>query len=116
MAQFAPMSILAWNCQGLGSTLTVDSLKTLCRQTRPAILFLSETKNLSAVVSKKLCSLHFRNFHLVDPRGHSGLSGGLAFAWSESVTCAVLDCAHFFIAVSVIFPQNINVTIISVYL
>ncbi|CAN1318599.1 hypothetical protein LINPERPRIM_LOCUS30866 [Linum perenne] len=109
------MSILDWNCQGLGSTLTVDSLKTLCRQTRPAILFLSETKNSSAVVSQKLYSLHFRNFHLVNPRGQSGLSGDLSLAWSESVVCAIIDCAHFFIAVSVSLPQNINITVIGVY-
>ncbi|CAN1325333.1 hypothetical protein LINPERPRIM_LOCUS33466 [Linum perenne] len=107
------MNILAWNCQGLGSSLTSSSLKTLCRKTRPDILFLSETKNMSSLVSQKLSSLNFHNFQLVDPRG---LSGGLALAWSSSVSCVVLDCAHFFIAVDVTFPQNINVTTIGVYL
>ncbi|CAN1177768.1 LINE-1 retrotransposable element ORF2 protein [Linum perenne] len=107
------MNILAWNCQGLGSSLTSSSLTTLCRKTRPTILFLSETKNMSSLVSQKLSSLYFHNFHLVDPRG---LSGGLALAWSSSVSCVILDCAHFFIAVDVTFPQNINVTTIGVYL
>ncbi|CAN1272707.1 hypothetical protein LINPERPRIM_LOCUS14694 [Linum perenne] len=107
------MNILAWNCQGLGSTLTKDSLKTLCLQTRPSIIFLFETKNFSSVVSQKLCSLQFRSFHLVEPHG---LSGGLALAWSSAVVCVVLDCAHFFVAVDVTLPQNINIIVIGVYL
>lgn len=38
------MSCFGWNCQGLGTSLTVRHHKFLCGKYKPQIVFLSETK------------------------------------------------------------------------
>ena len=38
------MSLLAWNCRGLGSVPAVRSLTDVVKVTDPVLVFLSETK------------------------------------------------------------------------
>jgi len=76
------MSILSFNCRGLGETQTVDDLRSLIRRNSPKIVFLSETKRSGVEmewVRKKL-----GNFFgvYVDSRGRAG---GLALFWEKSV-------------------------------
>ncbi|KAL0395186.1 UNVERIFIED_CONTAM: hypothetical protein Slati_4484800 [Sesamum latifolium] len=75
------MSLLVWNCQGLGNSYTVKGLKDLRRDNKPTLVFLTETKCFESQIEafeKKFdlfgCS--------VDPKGRSG---GLALFWQKSV-------------------------------
>ena len=38
------MSLISWNCQGLGNPWTVRSLHDLVKENNPSILFLMETR------------------------------------------------------------------------
>jgi len=48
---YAQMKIISWNCQGLGSPLTVQALTALVAKEKPNILFLMETKNCEEVIT-----------------------------------------------------------------
>lgn len=37
------MSIIAWNCRGLGNPRTIHFIKEITLQIKPSIIFLSET-------------------------------------------------------------------------
>lgn len=55
-----PMSCLFWNCQGLGTTLTIPILGDLIREKRPDVLFLCETKGTAHDIAslKRKWNLH----------------------------------------------------------
>lgn len=81
------MSILTWNCQGLGTPLTVQALRAISAQERPNFIFPWETKNKKRVVSRVRKSLKFQNQVVVDP---SGIGGGLALLWKDEVKVEIL--------------------------
>jgi hypothetical protein len=80
------MSILRWNCRGLGSDATVGELRYLVRVHRPALLFLSETKMRDSRVHNFMWSLGFSGCYAVSS---DGLSGGLALFWLSSISVSV---------------------------
>lgn len=81
------MSSLFWNCQGLGSPLTVLSLGDLLRKLRPEVIFLSETKGSSQSVEylKRKWNLNGVGVSSV------GLSGGLALLWRKNVHVSLVS-------------------------
>lgn len=88
------MSLLAWNCRGLGKTRTVQFLKDIAQQTKPSFIFLSETlanKDRIEVVRK---AIGFTGCIAVDARGHSG---GLALFWKNEGGCVVKEVNTHFI-------------------
>ncbi|XP_071921713.1 uncharacterized protein [Coffea arabica] len=46
------MRVLVWNCQGVGSPLTVPHLKEVNNLSSPSLIFLSETKNRKQVIDR----------------------------------------------------------------
>lgn len=78
------MKILHWNCQGLGSPLTISNLKDIRKSSKPDIMLLVETKNVNTL-SKELGYAHS---FVVNP---NGLSGGLAIFWDDNVQIDFLD-------------------------
>ncbi|KAF7129888.1 hypothetical protein RHSIM_Rhsim10G0112100 [Rhododendron simsii] len=76
------MLILAWNCQGIGRTLTSQALGDLVRKNRPSIVFLMETKNNKIKLETIRRNLKFDSSTYVEPEG---LSGGLALWWNKEV-------------------------------
>lgn len=80
------MKILCWNCQGLGTPLTVQALRVLVTQERPSIIFIMETKNQEQKVLRLRRRLHFQNSFLVDPEG---TAGGLAIFWDDQVIISI---------------------------
>ena len=76
------MTILCWNCQGLGDPRTVQELTRLVHAHQPKLLFLSETRQNKFVVEGlrwRLGLKHVVSFH------EPGKGGGLALFWHEDV-------------------------------
>ncbi|KAL0318239.1 UNVERIFIED_CONTAM: hypothetical protein Scaly_2851700 [Sesamum calycinum] len=91
------MSLLVWNCRGLGGPWTVRNLGSLIRENHPALVFLAETK----CSSRQIDALK----HKFDMNGLSvdsiGRSGGLALLWNELVDVILQTFSHCHIDVSV---------------
>jgi exonuclease III len=74
------MSLLCWNCRGLGSDATVGELRWLVKHFRPGILFLSETKMWDTKARNFMWSLGYTGPFAVSCEGRSG---GLALFWRQ---------------------------------
>lgn len=88
------MKLICWNCQGLGSPLTIQSLRALVAQEKPTVLCLLETKNREEVVQRTQKRLKFQHRFTVSPRG---LAGGLALFWNEQVTISIISATMSYI-------------------
>ncbi|XP_042939401.1 uncharacterized protein LOC122274426 [Carya illinoinensis] len=82
------MSCLSWNYRGLGNPLTVQDLHQLVQSKFPSFVFFMETKCRRNSIEKLKRQLQFANSFVIDCKG---LSGGLAFLWSEDVEAKVLS-------------------------
>ena len=80
------MSIICWNCRGLGSDSTVGELRWLVKLYRPSLLFLSETKMRDSRVKNFMWSLGFSGCFAISSEG---LSGGLALFWTHAADVMV---------------------------
>jgi exonuclease III len=80
------MSILSWNCWGLGNHRSVRDLCRLVKEKRPSLVFLMETKMLSKCLEKIRVKIGFRNVFGVDSVGRSG---GLALFWNDSLSVEI---------------------------
>ena len=76
------MKILSWNCRGISHPTAVCGLRALIRANSSDILFLSETKISSSLVSPILNHL---GFYLMTHVAPSGTCGGLVLAWRLGV-------------------------------
>jgi hypothetical protein len=74
------MSIIAWNCRGLGSDATVGELRYLVMKFRPALLFLSETKMWDKKAKGFMWSLGYIGSFAVRCECRSG---GLVLFWKQ---------------------------------
>ncbi|XP_060961746.1 uncharacterized protein LOC133031961 [Cannabis sativa] len=74
------MTILSWNCRGLGNLRNLQFLKDLVIQKRPKIVFLCETLCGKEVVERAKFSLGFDSAIIVEAQGHSG---GIALLWKN---------------------------------
>lgn len=72
------MSLLCWNCHGLGLPRTVRALHGLVSVKRPAILFLSEMKQRKSNTDAIRRRLGFPSCFAVE---RVGLAGGLLLCW-----------------------------------
>jgi exonuclease III len=66
------MSILSWNCQGLGQPSTIHELMHLVRQFCPKIVFLSETRQQKDRVSNIRWRMELNKLFVVDGQGKGG--------------------------------------------
>ncbi|KAL0435720.1 UNVERIFIED_CONTAM: hypothetical protein Sradi_0279900 [Sesamum radiatum] len=74
------MSLLVWNCRGLGGSWTVQTLGSLIRVNNPSLVFLTKTKCTSRRIENLKRQLDMNGFS-VPARG---MSGGLAVLWLKS--------------------------------
>ena len=72
------MSLICWNCRGLGNPLTIHFLKDLIIQKRPKFLFLCETFCLQERIDFVRRLLGFEACFAVNARGHKG---GIVMFW-----------------------------------
>ena len=85
------MSLLAWNCRGLGSAPVVRSLTDVVKFLDPVLVFLSETKaslNRIKGIQRKL------NFTQGITVPSDGRSGGLAMLWKEGADVRFKSCLN----------------------
>jgi hypothetical protein len=75
------MSLMCWNCRGVGRFRTVWEIHRLVKTNKPRFLFLIETKAKIGNLERLRCSLGFEGLFHVDPIGRSG---GLAFLWNNN--------------------------------
>lgn len=88
------MSLIAWNCHGLGKPRTVRFLKEIAQQQKPSFIFLSETLTNKNKVEKICKEIGFAGCMAVNARGHSG---GLALLWKMEGGCVVTEVSNHFI-------------------
>ena len=92
------MSILCWNCRGLGHPKAVPSLKDLIRVYKPDIFFLIETLSHSNKIREVCYLLGYDSYFTVD---RDGRSGGLAVIWKSSIQCNIINYSSNFINLQV---------------
>ncbi|XP_075645895.1 uncharacterized protein LOC142617056 [Castanea sativa] len=81
------MSLLSWNCRGLGNSHTVNALKEVIRIEEPKIVFLMETKSDRDWMVKIRDRCGFKQGLIVPSRGSSG---GLALFWKNDIQVNVI--------------------------
>ena len=74
------MSILSWNCLGLGNWQTVQELRDFIRAQDPTVVFLAETWLVKARLAGIRDSLQFGYHYGVSKINHGG---GLAIFWKK---------------------------------
>ena len=93
------MSVLAWNCRGLGSSPAVRILSDEVKAKNPVLVFLSETKASVSRIKGLQRKLEFTQGIAVPSDGQSG---GLAMLWREGVDVRLRSVSHSHIDVCVI--------------
>jgi len=93
------MSIVEWNCRGLGSPSAILDLKYLVRHFNPDILYLSETLVHRNKIEDLRYLLGFDSCISVDGTGRGG---GLALFWRHSSNCTLVDFSKNHISIEVV--------------
>ena len=85
------MSLLCWNCRGLGNRQTIQELGDLVRAQDPTVVFLAKTWLDDTRLSGIRDSLRFGHYHGVSrlTRG-----GGLVMFWKKDFDLQVLSSSH----------------------
>lgn len=97
------MKVFCWNCQGLGTPLTVRALGANIARDRPNVVFLMETKNQEQVVQRMKKRLKFSFCFVVNP---IGIAGGLAVLWNDQVELEIEFASKEMINVICTDPEN----------
>lgn len=88
------MSLLSWNCRGLGNLRTVRDLHNLVKDKKQSFLFLMETLSKKNQLEKVRSRLGFDGLFVVDPVGKSG---GIALLWKEANTLEIFNYSRSYI-------------------
>ena len=82
------MSILCWNCCGLGNQQTVQELGDIIQAQDPTVVFLAETWLVEARLASIRDSLQFGHYHGVSKLNRGG---GLALFWKKDFDLRVVS-------------------------
>jgi hypothetical protein len=95
------MSLLSWNCRGLGHPRTVQELHCWVKGKKPTLVFLMENKLRNNRMQKIRNKLNFSGLLTVELVGKSG---GLALLWKDPAVVNILNFSarHICARVSVI--------------
>ncbi|WJX96618.1 hypothetical protein P8452_77796 [Trifolium repens] len=88
------MSILSWNCRGLGNPSAIPTLRDLVRTYQPDVMFLCETLVHANKIVEIRIKLGFDEAFAVD---RIGRSGELAIMWKNKVKCKIINYSQNFI-------------------
>ena len=97
-ASLSQMSLLAWNCRGLGSSLAVWTLTDEVRAKDPLLVFLLETKARKNRIKGIQNKLEYSQGLSVQSDGRSG---GLALLWREGTDVRFKSCSNLHIDVEI---------------
>lgn len=84
------MSLIAWNCRGLGNHTTVQVLLDLVQRKKPRVLFLCEMFVGRHRIEHVRKHLGFAYCFAVDSVGRRG---GLALLWKRDVEVVIQECS-----------------------
>ena len=82
------MSLLCWNCRGLGNPQTIQSLGDLIQAQDPAVVFVVKTWLVEVRLKVFLKNLNFGNMHVVSKINQGG---GLVLLWRVDVQLRVVS-------------------------
>ena len=85
------MSVLAWNCWGLGTPPAIRTLTEEVRKLNPVVVFLAETKANTDRMKGFQQKIGFTQGIIVPSDGQSG---GLAMLWREGTDIRFKSCLH----------------------
>ena len=88
------MSLLLWNCRGLGNSHTKNELVRLIQTKDPFVVFIAETWANEARLDRTLSKINFDQ-KWVAPRLNRG--SGLVLFWKNSINIDVVDSYRYFI-------------------
>lgn len=88
------MIYILWNCQGLGSDLTVRALREMIRKYRPTVVFLMETKSRNNRMERVRRSCNYQHGFCIPP---IGTAGGLCLWWDTNINLEILSFSQNFI-------------------
>jgi hypothetical protein len=80
------MSILCWNCRGLGNQRAVRDLHQMVKEKRPSLVFLMETKLYYNKADFLRIKMNFDYMFVVDCVGRSS---GLILLWNEKINVVI---------------------------
>ena len=106
------MKILHWNCQGLGSSLTITHLEDIRKAHSPDVMLLVETKNVDKVVYKLAKDIGYQNAFVV-PAVES--SGGAAFFWNDRVRLSFLGNPMLYYT-NMVVEEDANIFLVNIHL
>lgn len=81
-SRFFMNAAIFWNCRGLGSASSINSLHSLVRKYSPKLLFLSETKSTSSEIKLLQNKLNYDKSCCFEAIGKAG---GLAVLWLDDI-------------------------------
>ena len=85
------MSLLAWNCRGLGLASAVRSLTDVVKECDPILVFLSETKAKQSRTKGLQRKLNLTQGITVPSDGRSG---GLVMMWKKGAEVCFKSCSN----------------------
>ncbi|VFQ82721.1 unnamed protein product [Cuscuta campestris] len=92
------MSIISWNCRGLGNLRTVQEVAELVFAKKPDFVFLMETKGARDKAEVLRVKIGFEGLLAVDS---VGTSGGLALLWRSNRSVNLISYSRFHVDVMV---------------
>ena len=88
------MSLLCWNCRGIGSDPTIQELREFANKFAPRVRCIVETQLSGERVENLKSTLGFDSSFDVDA---SGRSGGLAMFWNNEINIEILGYSKYHI-------------------
>lgn len=83
------MSLLCWNCRGLGGRSAVPNIRDLVTRLKPQVISLIETKIYSSERWQNVrCRIGFQHCFWVSAVGNSG---GLAVMWNPGTDLTIVN-------------------------
>ncbi|GJM98877.1 hypothetical protein PR202_ga15925 [Eleusine coracana subsp. coracana] len=91
------MSLLSWNCQRSGRSLsspTSNHLGRLIVSTRAQLIFVSETRSVNTTRTQLINRFSMHEAHVIPVAGQSR---GLWLMWKDDVSLTVVQDSHYLI-------------------
>lgn len=95
------MSLISWNCRGLGGSSTVRALNLLIRKYSPGMLFLCETKAAIERCNRVAAACKMEKMVCVEANGKAG---GLCLMWRQEIQVTILSTSKWWIHAKIEHP------------